>query len=159
MTPFARKQYSNVVIGARYSNAVTWLVQDIYTLMRQSDIYPYAAIWLVWDTYPNAAIWLVRAKYHSTLVTYYEYFPPFPLFSTYHYISWTFPVFHRVTVVIEPIGTFYLRRSFSNSSKAGPWTVTPSTWWVCHAISTAFVLSTEGVSASKTLQKNQCLLD
>ena len=41
----------NAVIGARYPNAVIWLMRDTY---------PNAAIWLVRDTYPNAAIWLVR---------------------------------------------------------------------------------------------------
>ena len=49
----------NAVIGARYPNAVIWLVRDTY---------PYAAIWLVRDKYPNAANWLVRATYHSKLM-------------------------------------------------------------------------------------------
>ena len=55
----------NAVIGARYPNAVIWLVRDTY---------PYAAIWLVRDKYPNAANWLVRATYHSKLTLLESYF-------------------------------------------------------------------------------------
>ena len=56
ITLFTRNQYRNAVIGARYPNAVIWLVRDTY---------PNAAIWSVRDTYPNATIWLVRATNHS----------------------------------------------------------------------------------------------
>ena len=38
MTSFKRNQYPNAVIGARYPNAVIWLVPDSNpTLMQQSD--------------------------------------------------------------------------------------------------------------------------
>ena len=38
MTSFKRNQYPNAVIGARYLNAVIWLVPDSNpTLMQQSD--------------------------------------------------------------------------------------------------------------------------
>ncbi len=67
----------NAVIGARYPNAVIWLVRDTYPKRCDwckiskccvRDTYPNAAIWSVWDTYPNAEIWLVRDTYPNAAI-------------------------------------------------------------------------------------------